>query len=144
MATQFADVEAILSQFLRGQPEVAGLVADRVYTDLPHAPDRSYPLVLLTRTGSAYSARSYLEVVAVRLDVYGLNHAQAWAVVAACMSVLADRLVGRYPQPPVTAVGAVTGVTLVSLAYEPDPDTVDEAGHARPRYVAAVEVHAHA
>lgn len=137
------DLEAIVSQFLRIQPEVTTIVAQRVYTDLPNADRRVYPLVLVTRAGSVFRDRNWVESVALRLDCYGDNHGQARTLASTALSVLGARLVRRYPTGAITASGAVTGVDLGSMSYEPDPDTADEAGHARPRYVAQTNVYTH-
>jgi len=137
------DLEAIVSQFLRVQLEITTIVAQRVYTDLPNAPTRVYPLVLVTRAGSAFRDRGWVENVTLRLDCYGDTHGQARNLASTALSVLCARLVGRYPAGAVTATGAVTGVDLGSLSYEPDPDTADEAGHDRPRYVAVTNVYTH-
>jgi len=131
------DVEAIVASFLRAQPEVTAIVEQRVYTDLPNASDRTYPLVLLTRTSSAFTAHGWIETVALRIDAWGTNHGQARTLASAVVDTMLSRLARRYPE------GAVTLARAGSLAYEPDDDSADQAGHARPRYVALVNVTAH-
>lgn len=137
------DLEAIVSQWLRTQLEVTTIVAQRVYTDLPNAAGRAYPLLLVSRTGSVFRDRNWVENVTLRLDCWGDNHGQARNLASTAMSVLHARLVGRYPAGAIAASGAVTGVDLGSMSYEPDPETADQAGHARPRYVAVTNVYTH-
>lgn len=131
------DIEALLSQFLRAQPEVTAIVADRVYTDLPH--DRVYPLVLITRIGGAHSINRplWLDDAMVQLDVFGGTHRQAYQLMNVTFAVIGARLIGQH------AEGCVTNVTSDSIAYNPEDDFIDERGHARPRYTASVIVTTH-
>lgn len=132
------DVEALLANFLRAQEEVTALVADRVWTDLPNS--RSFPLVLLQRIGGSMAINrpaAYLDRSVVQLDSYGGTHKQAFTVMATCCAVLSDRLVGPHPE------GVVTGVQVDGIGYLPDPESDDEAGHARPRFNTTVTVLTH-
>jgi hypothetical protein len=131
------NVEAIVSTFLRGQSEMVALVADRIYTDLPHA--RTYPLGALSRTGGGYTTRQpfWLESAEITLEAWGGTHKQAQLIASTCLELLATKLTGRYPE------GAVTGVKDTSLTYDPDVDLTDDSGHSRPRFVLTASVLAH-
>lgn len=128
------DVEGMISRFLRESPDVAALVADRVYTDLPH--DRTYPLVLVQRTGGEPIRGFTLGAAEVTVSTYGGTHKQAQDLTAVVLSSLRS-LVG--PQPE----GAVSTVDGTNVEFSPDDQSPDQQGHARPRYVSTVTVHAH-
>ena len=130
------DIEAILTTFLRAQTAVADLAADRVYTDLPH--ERTYPLVVLSRTGGGFliNRPQWLEAAELVIDAYGGSREDAQALAVACTGPLAQ-LPGRYPE------GAVTKATVAAMRYNPDPESPDDDGHARPRFTAEVVVVAH-
>ena len=131
------DVEQLLTNFLRTQTEVTDVVADRVYTDLPH--ERVYPMVLIQRIGGAHLINRplWLDEALVQFDVYGGTHKQAFALMSACLSALAERGIKAHPE------GCVTGVTSDSIAYNPEPDFVDDVGHTRPRFTTTVSVLTH-
>lgn len=131
------DVEAMVSTFLREQPEVTALVGDRVYTDLPH--DRTYPLVLLTRIGGGYviSRPLWLINATIQLDTFGGTHKQAFKVAEACLSTMAARMVCQRPE------GCCTGVVVDDITYNPEIDFLDSTGHSRPRFTAVASVLAH-
>jgi hypothetical protein len=129
------DIEALVVHFLQAQPEVIALVNDKVYTDMPH--DRPYPLVLVNRTGGGSIYRNHLEEAEVSLSAYGGTHRQSYVLMDVCLSAMQDALVGAHPE------GVVTKFRASSYAYEPDPDSADKSGHARPRYTATAAVTAH-
>lgn len=128
------DAEALLTNHLRSVAEVTAIVADRVYTDLPH--DRTYPLVLLNRTGGGFLYRDWLEAAEIDLSAYGGSHKMAQSLMATCIQAL-SAAVGGHPE------GVVTKVTLTSNTYDPEPDSADPSGHARPRFTASVTVLTH-
>lgn len=131
------DIEALLSAFLRDQPDLQALVGDRVYTDLPH--QRVYPLVVFTRTAGGYLTGPpyWLESAAIVLSAYGGTHKQAHTIATTCLSLMTQGLRGSYPQ------GAITGLKDIDLAYDPDVDTSDDTGHSRPRYLLSLKLTAH-
>lgn len=128
------DIEALLTNHLRATASVTAIVADRVYTDLPH--DRTYPLVLLNRTGGGYTYKSWLEAAEIELSTFGGTHKQAQSLMSACLGAL-TLAVGQHPE------GVVTKATLTANTYEPEPDSADPSGHARPRFLASVTVLTH-
>ena len=131
------DVEQLLTNFLRAQPEVTAVVADRVYTDLPH--QRAYPMVVITRIGGQHliNRPQWLDEALVQFDVLGGTHKQAFALMSSCLGLLVERGIRAHPE------GCVTGVTSDSIAYNPEEDFVDGQGHSRPRYTTTVNVLVH-
>jgi hypothetical protein len=128
------DVEGMLSRYLREQPEVVAAVEDRVFTDLPH--DRTYPLILIQRTGGEPIRGFTVAAAEVTISVYGGTHKQAQDLTSLVLSLL-TALFG--PQPE----GCVSAIDGTNVEFDPDPETPDQQGHARPRYVTTVTVHAH-
>lgn len=129
------DIEALVATFLRGQTAVTDITLDRVYTDLPH--QRVYPLVLVNRTGGGSLYRDWLEAAEVEISAYGGTHKLAYTLASACMSIMAAAMVGAH------AEGVVTKVKAETVAYNPDVESADPQGHARPRYTVSATVTAH-
>lgn len=129
------DIEALISTFLRGQSTVTTIAADRVYTDMPHK--RTWPCVLVTRVGGDMLYKNHLEAIEVDIAAYGGTHKTAFNLAQACLLSMATALVGAHSE------GVVTKVRAGSVAYEPDADSADESGHARPRYTVHATVTAH-
>lgn len=129
------DIEALISTFLRGQTAVTDLAGPRVYTDMPHK--RAWPLVLVTRVGGDMLYKNHLENIEVDIAAYGGTHKAAFNLAQACLTSMATTLAGVHTE------GVVTKVKAGAVAYEPDTDSADEAGHARPRYTVHATVTAH-
>ena len=132
------DAEAMLARFLREQPDVASLVDDRVYTDLPHK--RTYPMVVLQRTGGGplfNKPPNWLVENEMTFDFYGGTHKMAQTVMSTCLAAMADRLPGTQPE------GVVTAVRGQVVTYQPEEEATDESGHARPRFQVRVNVLTH-
>lgn len=127
------NVEALVSQFLRDQDEIADLVADRVYTALPKSPE--WPLLRLQRVagGPVTHRPLHLDAAIVQLDAYGGSKAAALELVETARAVIADRIEGVHD------LGVVTGVQFGPLSWLPDP----VYSPARPRYVADVTLFVH-
>lgn len=130
------DVEALIVAFLRNQTDVTTIVGDRVFTDLPN--QRVYPLVRVQRTGGGSIYRNWLEAAEITLDAYGGTHKLANQLASACISTMAASLVSTSH-----AEGVVTKVSVADLSYNPEPDSADESGHARPRCTVVATVTAH-
>src|SRR5262252_4192079 len=122
-----ADVEAMVTNFLRNTSEVTTVCGDRIYTDMPHK--RTFPLVLVTRIGGNFVINTplWLDQSTIQLDVFGGTHKQAWTLTALCLSTMAAGLVGAHPE------GCCTGIVSGQILYNPEIDWLDEQGHARPR-----------
>lgn len=129
------DVEALLTSFLRGRAEITALVADRVYSDLPHA--RTYPLILINRTGGEFLYKRHLEAAEVSIQCFGGTHKLAQQIAGTVLSTMEAGLVGRAPE------GVVTGFTVSSTVYDPEVESADQSGHARPRFTMSCSVITH-
>lgn len=83
------DAERLLSGFLRREPRISALVAERVYTVFPAqaGPD---PLVLLTRVGGAppLSMPLVVDEAQVQVSCYGGTRQQANELGATCRAAL--------------------------------------------------------
>ena len=128
------DIEALVATFLRGQSAVTDVVVDRVYTDIPHKPN--YPLVLVNRTGGGAIYKNYLEAADVDVHAFGGTHKLAYSLANQCIVSMAD-MVGSH------ADGVVTKVKVSAVVYDPEPDSTDPQGHARPRFTVNATVTAH-
>lgn len=128
------DAERLLSAFLRGQPEITALVADRVYTDLPSR--ATFPLIRLTLIGGQplYSLPLHIDEAFIQLDCYGGPKVQARLIADTVRSLMAEEAFrSRHDQ------GVVVNVEFGQLAYIPD-DTFDPP---KPRYVVEVSLLTH-
>lgn len=126
------DCERLISAYLRADATIVGLVADRVYTDLPSR--ATFPLIRITLIGGApvYSRPLFLDEAYIQIDAYGGPKVQARLIVDTVRELLAaDAFNG------VHAGGVVTGVRFGQLAYVPD-DLYDPP---KPRYVAEASVY---
>lgn len=125
------DVERLLSEFLRDQPEVTDLLAARVYTVLPR--DKEFPLLRLVRLGG-YDEQICVPLVideaVVQMDVWGGPKALAYQAAATVRAVLSARLIGGHDE------GVVQNIRHGALRYLPD----EEFTPARPRYTFDVTV----
>lgn len=127
------NVEALVSAFLRAHPDVAGVVAGRVYTVIPNGP--TWPLVRVhlyddrpIANVPLHLVRSYLQV-----DGFGGSKVQAWRAAETARAALAADLVGAHDEAVVTAVD------VRGLADDPD----DSYSPAKPRFRFTAEVVAH-
>jgi len=126
------NMEALLSQFLRDQPELEELVDDRVYTVIPKRASTSeagaqYPLVRVTQLldtpiGSPLWAVAY----DMQIDAWGGSKSDAWRIAATCRSLIDARFSGEYE-----GFGVVNGSTPGSLFDLPDEDFKP----AKPRWI---------
>jgi hypothetical protein len=129
------DVEQLVVNWLRTQTAITDVVADRVYTDLPN--DRTYPLILVNRTGGGYLYKQWLDAAEILIGCFGGSHKTAASLASSVLSSLDGAFVGTHPE------GVTTGIRGTSIAYDPEPDSADPSGHARPRYTVTATVLAH-
>lgn len=129
------DVEQLVANWLRTQTAVTDVVADRVYTDLPH--ERTYPLILVNRTGGGYTYKQWLDAAEMSIGCFGGSHKTAQSLASSVLSSLDGAFIGTHSE------GVTTKVSASSIAYEPEPDSADPSGHARPRYTVTVTIHVH-
>lgn len=121
------DAERIVTTFLRSRSEVAALVDDRVYAEIPRkVADRVFPLVRVSRTGGGPTESPlHMDRAILAVDVWGGTKFEAQAVAAAIMAVLDD--IGGYSAHG----GYSTGSSLGTLRYVPD----ESFEPPRPRYI---------
>lgn len=110
------NTEALVSAFLRDQPEIVDLVDDRVYTVIPK--DATYPLarVTLLLDQPAGGEPLWLTAAQVQVEAFGGTKAQAWTLAVTARSAISERLTGTHDD------GIVTGVTSGPLLDLPDED----------------------
>lgn len=131
--TLLPDVEALVSQFLRGRSEVSDLCGQRVYTELPK--EKTFPLVRLVRIGGVPPIDRPLRFDEARLQV------DTWGGPKKTAHDLAEtiRQVLVYLPDETLTDAVVTAVRFGSLAYLPD----DDFAPAKPRYTFDAAVWAH-
>jgi hypothetical protein len=133
------DVERLVVDFLRDQPELAVLVDDRVYTAIPALKqgeaDWRWPLVRVVRfAGRPVRPRPrWLDAPVVQFEAFGGRKAEAWSIAETVGALLSARLVGVHAQ------GTVTDVEAGSPGYQPD----DTYTPAKPRYLFTSTIHTH-
>lgn len=126
--SKLPNIQKLLSEFLRGHPEVEALVGERIYTTLP-AGHNTWPAVRLTRIGgSAIPPARVMDRPIVQIDCWGGPKAVALDVAETIAQVIAEELPGRH------ADGYVYGGDSVVFGPLRDmPDTTFDP--ARPRFV---------
>jgi hypothetical protein len=127
---------SLISQALRATPEVAALIGDRVYTEIPKDP--TWPLIRVTRFGGVPVTTTplWLDEARIQIDCWGGTKWQAWQAAETARAALTT-LPGVHTVAGQRAV--VTGITLGSFAEDADPSYTP----ARPRCRFDVTVHLH-
>ena len=125
------DAERLVSAFLRAEPRMQAIVADRIYTAFP-AQAGPGPMLLVQRIGGEppLSHPLVVDAAELQLDAYGGPKATAHALAAtarACLSALEGQ---------VRPEGVVGAVRFGALRWLPD-DTYDQP---RARYLLDVTV----
>lgn len=136
------NVEALVVHFLRDQPEVAAIVGDRVYTELP--PKAEFPLVrvhVYYERPVGGSNPLWLTAHDVQVDAYGGPKATAWRLAETCRAALTARMSGRleYGTGATATTGVVTDVQVTGLRDMPD----DSYTPARPRFLFTATPYVH-
>lgn len=128
------DAEAFLSDWLRGQSEIADEIADRLYTVLPK--DKVWPLARLVRIGGAPLQTAEGDVwgdsPSFQVDVWAARKADAWRVARTLQAVLPR---ARGDHGPLK----VSGVMLGPVQYAPDPEFTP----AQPRVIFTLDLIIH-
>jgi hypothetical protein len=126
------DAVRLVSSFLRAQPEIRALVADRVYSVLP--PEPKFPAVRIVQWTERplIEAPLWLVTPGAQVDCWAPTKYVASTVARTTRAVLSARLVAANRQ-------TVTGVRFGSLADLPDPDYTPAL--ARFRFDLFVTVH---
>lgn len=127
------DVEALTCTYLRGRPDIAALVDDRVYTAIPASPE--WPLVSLFRIGGGPDEWPYrLDQARLQIDCWADTKAAAHDLARAAQTAL-------WAMPDVPhATGTVTHVAPDGpFLWLPD----DTYPTPKPRYLFGVTVTVH-
>lgn len=126
------NMEALVSAFLRDQPEVVDAVADRVYTAIPKG--ATYPLVRVTQLDD-FPAGSPLYAVAysIQVEAFGGSKDEAWWIASTARAAIDYRITGDHP-----GYGVVNGTTPGPMIDLPDEDF----SPAKPRWLFTSTVYA--
>lgn len=119
------NMEALVSAFLREQPEMIELVGDRVYTAV--AKGTAYPCARVTQLLDTPSGAPLYGVgFEIQVDAWGGTKHQAWQIASIARALIDVRLVGTFD-----GFGVVNGSTPGSLLDLPD----EEFEPAKPRWL---------
>lgn len=133
------NIPAVVTGFLRAQPEVAAIAGSRVYTEIPQSP--AWPLVRVTQFNEQPASRTRLigwqRSTWLQVDAFGGTKAAALQLAQTAAAALLARLSGRLEYG--TAAAVVTGTEVRGLADQPD----EGYSPARPRWRFDLIVHAH-
>lgn len=138
--TLLPDAEALMTSFLRAQPEVSTIVGSKVTTAIPEAPtppaaDNRFPRVRVRRIAGFAVLNHPLHVDAplVQLEAYAQTKGAARLLIETCRAVLAERVIGAH------ATGVVSDVRFGAMSWLPDEDFTPP----KPRYVADCTITIH-
>ena len=124
------DAERIVSTYLRSVPAVAGLVADRVYTELPKA-GGTFPLARLARIGGGPTGTpAYMDEARISVDIWGGSKYEARELAATIAAAL-DEAAGYSAHD-----GYISSTSPGALRYVPDETFTP----TRPRYIVDVVI----
>lgn len=128
------NMEAVLSQFYRDQPEVSDLVGDRVYTAIPKGAGAA-PLVRVTLIGDekVTSRPLWIFRAQIQTEAYGGTKAQAHELARTLEGVLHARGIGVQDTAVIAGVDGGPLIDLPDEEYEP----------ARPRFLFTSTITAH-
>lgn len=132
------DVEQMLVNFTKAQPEVVALVAPAdIVTELPK--NKTFPAVRINRYSSVpvLGRPLWLDAALIHVDVWGGPKKLAWEIAETIRAVWAARLPGAHTE------GVVSSVDFGELADQADDLAPTDTGAARPRFffTATVRVH---
>ena len=114
--SRVVDTTALVTEFLRTDPEVSAVLAGRVST-VPPA-DKVFPLARVTRVGGAPALgfTVWLDQALYQLDIWADTVAQVADAARCCVWALDQRLPGSRPG------GVVTAVRITTVATDIDPE----------------------
>lgn len=133
------NMEALVSAFLRDQPELADLPAMlddagdvKVYTAIPKAP--SYPLVRVTQILDTPNGSPLWSVAFdIQVEAFGGSKGEAWLIASTARALIDARITGEHP-----GYGVVNGSTPGALLDLPDDDSTP----AKPRWLFTSTIYA--
>lgn len=124
-----ADVEALVTGWLRAHPDIAALVGARVVTELPAQP--TWPTLRILRVGGIADYPGWLDPASIQVEAWAATKESANDLARAALAALSDL-------PGTHAEGVVTHVTQnLGLTWAPDEAT------DQPRYLFGVAVYTH-
>ena len=128
------DFERLMSNWLRTQPAVTDIVADRVVTVVPNR--AVFPFLKLTQIAGTpvYSRPLFLDEAYIQIDAYGGPKVLARQLIDVTRDLLATEFLGSHP-----GVGVVTSVRFGDLSYIPD----DVYMPPQPRFIGMASVYTH-
>lgn len=125
------DAERLVIDALIADPDVAALVAGRVYGVIPNV--KVFPLIRVVRWGGEMVDDGDLywgDSPALQIDTWADRKAEACSIGEIVRAVCGQRLKGRHP------TGVVAGVGVGTSVYDPDP----EFNPAKPRVRLALDL----
>lgn len=126
------DAVQVVTRFLRDQPEVTDLAADRVYSVLPKDPEWPAVRIVQWTETPAIERPLWLVTVGCQVDVWADRKAEASLLARTIRAVLAERLVAERS-------AIVTRVGFGTMADQPDTDY--EPARNRYRFDIFVTIH---
>lgn len=128
------NIEAVLSQFYRDQPELVDLIGDRVYTAIPKGAGGD-PLLRVTLIGDekVTSRPLWIARFSVQTEAYGGSKVQAHELARTAEGLLHARAIGVQDTAVIVGVDGGPMIDLPDEEYEP----------ARPRFLFTSTITAH-
>lgn len=125
------DVEQLLTWFLHDQEEVADIVGDNVFTELP-AKFADWPAVRVHQFNAIPVTQRplWLTGYQIQIEAFGGPKKTAHNLAVACMSVIAARLPGVHDE------AVVTGVEF--SGWRSEPDTTFQPARPRSLFIASI------
>jgi hypothetical protein len=130
-----ADIERIAVDFLVDQTDVAAIIDERAYTELPETP--RWPLIRLTRAGGARTYPAWIDHPRLQVEAFADTKAEAHDLAATASAALLQQFPGVHDNAVVTSVDEDGG-----LIWLPDPSG-GPGVPGRPRYLFTVSVTVH-
>jgi hypothetical protein len=128
------NMEAVVSQFYRDQPEVVDLIGDRVWTAIPKgAGPEPLARVLLLGDAKVTSRPLWVARFVIQTEAYGGTKAQAHELGRTLEGVLHARAIGVQDTAVIVGVDGGSFLDLPDEEYEP----------ARPRFLFTSTITAH-
>lgn len=127
------NTEALVSAFLRDQPELVDVIDDRVYTKIPKG--ATYPLVRVTLLLDTPSGSPlWLTAAEIQVEAFGGSNSEAYRIATIARAAIDQRLTGG-----VHAEGVVTGTSPGPMLDLPDETFTP----AKPRWLFTSTIHVH-
>lgn len=128
------NMEAVVSQFYRDQPEIQDLIGDRVWTAIPKGAGGD-PMIRVTLLGDekVTSRPLWIARFQIQTDAWGGSKAQAHELARLAEGLLHARAIGVQDTAVIVGVDGGPMIDLPDESYEP----------ARPRFLFTSTITAH-